>query len=146
MGYRKQYPQTYGIWCAMKTRCNNPKAINYQNYGGRGIRVCSEWQTFEGFFADMGESNGLTLDRIDVNGDYEPINCKWSTRKEQGNNKRNNIIIEFGGKRLTAMQWSETTGIGESTIRKRIRLGWPAEKTLTEKPVIGRNQTWSKAA
>lgn len=146
MGYRKQYPRTYGIWCAMKTRCGNPNAVNYANYGGRGIRVCSEWQTFEGFFADMGESNGLTLDRIDVNGDYEPSNCKWSTRKEQGNNKRNNNVIELNGKRMTAMQWSEQTGIGESTIRKRIRLGWPVEKVLTEKPVIGRNQTWSKAA
>jgi hypothetical protein len=130
----------------MKTRCSNPNAVNYANYGGRGIRVCSEWQTFEGFFADMGESNGLTLDRIDVNGDYEPSNCKWSTRKEQGNNKRNNNVIELNGKRMTAMQWSEQTGIGESTIRKRIRLGWPVEKVLTEKPVIGRNQTWSKAA
>lgn len=136
----------YAIWCAMMTRCTNSNAVNYANYGGRGIKVCDRWQSFENFYADMGDANGLTLDRIDVNGNYEPSNCRWATRKEQGNNKRNNRVIEFEGKRLTAMQWSEATGIGEATIRKRIRLGWPAEKTLTEKPVIGRNQTWSKAA
>ena len=130
----------------MMTRCTNPHAMNYSNYGGRGIKVCDRWKNFENFYADMNDANGLTLDRVDVNGDYEPSNCRWATRKEQGNNKRNNVVIEFSGERMTAMQWSERTGIGEGTIRKRIRLGWPVEKVLTEKPVIGRNQTWSKAA
>ena len=136
----------YAAWCAMMTRCTNQNSIAYANYGGRGIKVCDRWKSFENFYADMGDANGLTLDRIDVNGNYEPSNCRWATRKEQGNNKRNNNVIEFDGKRMTAMQWSDATGIGESTIRRRLRLGWPVEKALTEKPVVGRNQTWSKAA
>jgi hypothetical protein len=142
MGRSKEY----AAWSAMMTRCTNSNAVNYADYGGRGIKVCDRWKAFENFYADMGDANGLTLDRVDVNGDYEPNNCRWATRKEQGNNKRNNVVIEFSGERMTAMQWSERTGIGEGTIRKRIRLGWPVERVLTEKPVIGRNQTWSKAA
>ena len=144
---KEKYKKTYSIWCAMRTRCNNPNVANYVNYGGRGIRVCKEWDDFYVFLADMGEAKeDDTIERIDCNGNYEPNNCKWATRKEQGNNKRNNRVIELNGKRMTAMQWSDATGIGESTIRRRLRLGWPVEKALTEKPVVGRNQTWSKAA
>lgn len=144
--HRMRQSKEYAAWSAMMTRCTNPNAINYADYGGRGIKVCDRWKNFENFYADMGEANGLTLDRLDVNGDYESSNCRWATRKEQCNNKRNNLVIEFSGERMTAIQWSERTGIGEGTIRKRIRLGWPVERVLTEKPVIGRNQTWSKAA
>lgn len=82
--------QTYNAWQAMKRRCTNPKVVNYRHYGGRGIRVCPEWfNSFETFLADMGEvPEGKSLDRIDVNGNYEPGNCRWATGEEQVANRR----------------------------------------------------------
>lgn len=78
---------TYQSWRGMWTRCTNPNVKSYKDYGGRGIRICKRWESFENFLADMGERpQGLTLDRINVNGDYKPSNCKWSTRKEQAMN------------------------------------------------------------
>lgn len=140
-----RHTKEYAAWCAMWTRCTNPNAINYANYGGRGVQVCDRWKSFENFYADMGASNGLTLDRIDPDENYEPSNCRWATRKAQNNNRRNNHMIDYYGFNMTAAQWSDHTGIGESTIRRRLRLGWSVEKTLTTRPVIGRNQTWGNA-
>jgi len=131
----------YRIWSAMKTRCNNPKAENYSNYGGRGITVCDDWNSsFESFYKDMGDSNGMTIERIDNSLGYSPDNCRWASMKEQGNNKRNNNFIQFNGVMKTASQWARDTGINESCIRKRIRLGWDVDKALTEQAVVGRNQ------
>lgn len=113
----------YRIWQNMKSRCRNPKVPNYKNYGGRGIKVCDEWQDSSKFI-DWALKNGyrddLYIDRIDNNGDYEPFNCKWSTRKEQANNKTNSHFITINGDIKTMAQWVDETGIKQATLEQRI--------------------------
>jgi hypothetical protein len=125
---------TYSTWANMLTRCTNPKFEDWDRYGGRGIRVCQAWFSFEAFLADMGErpSPSHSLDRYpDQNGNYEPGNCRWATGKEQCRNRRDNNLITFNGETKTAAEWSEITGITPSTLRARTRAGWPADKCLT---------------
>jgi hypothetical protein len=89
---------THGIWLAMRNRCNNPTVKAYPRYGGRGVSVCPRWATFENFLEDMGvRPEGLTLDRKDVNGNYEPGNCRWATYEEQNNNRRDNVFVSVEG-------------------------------------------------
>lgn len=117
----------YAIWTNMKTRCSN---LGDKNYGGRGIRVCNEWQSsFENFYRDMkeGYQDSLQIDRIDVNGNYCKENCKWVTRLEQAGNKRNNIL--YRGE--TARQASLRLGGVESLVSQRIRQGWSNEDAFT---------------
>ena len=125
---------TYRIWQAMLQRCENPTDADYENYGGDGIRVCSEWHDFTAFLQDMGECPlSLSLDRIDNDGDYEPGNCRWATKQEQCNNTRRNHRITAFGKTRTLVEWGKVTGIRPSTIRKRlVDLNWPPERALTE--------------
>lgn len=133
----------YRIWSGMKKRCENPNAERYPHYGGRGITVCKEWNTFESF-RDWALNNGynekLSIDRKDLNKGYEPSNCKWSTDKEQANNTSRSHTVEFNGETHTISEWSEITGITRRTLNKRINNGWSPERALTEKPVIGKNQ------
>lgn len=105
----------------MKTRCNNPNVRDYANYGGRGIRVCESWDSFASFLKDMGETyrDGLTLDRIDCNGDYSRENCRWITIQEQQKNRRNTGLIEHLGEKKTLREWSHVLGIPHSTLMGR---------------------------
>lgn len=122
---------TYKCWREMLKRCKNKNCISYPNYGGRGISVCDRWNTFVNFFADMGvKPPKMQIDRKEVNGNYEPSNCKWSTLSEQANNKRNSVFIEYDGERHTLPDWSRLTGVPFWRLRRRFILGWSAERIL----------------
>lgn len=125
----------YHRWLDMRQRCSNPKNSRYSDWGGRGITVCDEWQQFEPF-RDWALANGyrddLTLDRIDVNGNYEPSNCRWITNKEQCNNKRVNSLLTYNGKTQTISQWADEVNINPLTLGARIKNGWSTERALTE--------------
>ena len=121
----------YGI----RERCNNPNHKEYKNYGGRGIKVCEEWDNLNNFrewALNSGYREGLTIDRINVNGNYEPNNCRWVSMKVQQNNRRNNHYITYRGETHTLMEWSEITGINYDCLKTRINtLKWSIEKALT---------------
>jgi len=124
----------YSTWQRMISRCCNSLNSGYNDYGGRGITVCERWQKFENFLADMGQrpSKEYSIDRIDVNGNYCPENCRWATPKEQANNKRSNRLLGFNGIVMNMTQWAEKLGVNMKTIHDRIdRYGWTIEKTLT---------------
>jgi len=130
------YSPTHISWTAMKRRCNNPHSKDYKNWGGRGIKVCARWaNSFENFLADMGEKpEGLTLERKNNDRNYEPENCKWATRKEQGRNSRNNHMVEYQGKIQCIAAWAEEKGVAAKTLQTRIQqLHWPVESALTQK-------------
>lgn len=129
----------YKLWKDMKGRCYRKNNKRYADYGGRGIQVCQEWRDdFMAFYRDMGECpDGLSLDRIDNDGDYCSENCRWATDLEQANNKRNNIILEFEGKALTITQWANELGIKRDTLAARYKIGWSVERMLTT-PVRGK--------
>ena len=107
----------------MIRRCNEEQHYNYKNYGGRGIKVCERWMSdFWNFVEDMGEkpSQAYSLDRIDNDGNYSPDNCKWSTSKEQNNNRRGRVNITYNGKTQSLSEWSRETGIKFITLSKRL--------------------------
>ncbi len=124
--------KTYQSWSLMKQRCLNPKNDRYKNYGGRGITFCKRWSNFKNFLEDMGEKpKGLTLERINNNGNYEPSNCKWATPKEQSNNMRRNVLIKFRGKTGTISYWAEKMNIERYSLGRRLRAGWSVKRALT---------------
>lgn len=123
-------------WRSMMKRCYYVKDISFKNYGGRGITVCDEWHNPLNFFRDMESSYfpGATLDRIDVNGNYFPENCRWATIDQQANNKRTNLRVSALGETLTVSQWAKKTGMSKQTIRERVVSGWPHELAVTVTP------------
>jgi|GEM_PF-3001522 len=131
---RKRVPER-GIWQSMNHRCHDPKTKAFHTYGGRGIRVCDRWRaSFEAFLADMGPrpSPRHSIDRIDVNGNYEPGNCRWATPKEQGRNKRDNRMLTAFGRTQCMAAWAEELGVTTGFIGDRIdELGWSVEEALT---------------
>ena len=124
----------YRIWSNMKTRCENPNRKDYKRYGQRGVKVCEEWSDFLTFYEwaiNNGYKDGLTLDRIDANSNYEPSNCRWATAKEQGNNRTNNHLITYNGETKTIAQWAEERNINHDTLYSRInRMNWDIGRAL----------------
>ena len=148
-GYRKT--RLYKVWCDIKTRCYNPNNFDYPRYGGRGITMCNEWKddfvAFHDWAIDTGYDKNAprgqcTLDRIDVNGNYCPENCRWIDIEQQQNNRRDNVLIEYNGEIKTMAQWSKYLNLSYEMIRQRIQLyGWSVERAFTEPPRhSGRNK------
>lgn len=131
--YIKANRRTKTCWADMMRRCYNPKAQKFRHWGGRGIRVCERWHEFKNFLGDMGEApHGLTLDRIDNNGDYEPDNCRWATYKQQLRNRRTNRLITAGGVTKTLAEWAVDLGVSETCIWHRLRVGWEPEVAVSK--------------
>lgn len=131
-----KHTRLYRIWSNMKGRCCTSTNHAYDRYGGRGISVCQEWmsdfKTFYEWAMSSGYSENLSIDRIDVNGNYEPSNCRWATPKEQSDNKRSNILITIDGITLDLQQWCDKIGINRSTVLTRVRMcGWDYISALT---------------
>ena len=122
----------YKAWQSMKDRCYNPDNENFHNYGGRGIIVWEEWFYFDRFFKDMGHrpGQGYSLERNDVNGNYEPGNCRWATAVEQSNNKRCNQFYTFNGKTSTVAQIAREVGLNPASIWTRLNRGLTIEEAV----------------
>lgn len=129
-------------WSMMKQRCCNPRCKSYLSYGGRGIAVCPRWlESFEAFFADMGEAPpGASLDRIDNDGDYEPSNCRWADVRTQGSNRRTSRRLYARGESLTVAEWARRLGCPTTTIWSRLKAGDSAEDALFGKHHRGRRR------
>ena len=125
----------HNVWKNMRERCMNPAHKNFAIYGGRGIKMCDEWlNSFGSFYTwsiNNGYSDDLTLDRIDVDGNYEPSNCRWVTQKDQCNNTHRNIVVTVNDETHTLKQWAELFGLKYGTIVSRVSRGWDPIKALT---------------
>jgi hypothetical protein len=133
----------YNIWIDMKKRCYDTKNNRYNRYGGRGITVCDEWKenfiAFRNWAYENGYAEGLSLDRIDNNGNYEPSNCRWATMKEQANNQNHTLKIKYKGEIKTLTEWAEILGIKRHTLYHRIyKRGWTIERAFSEKVSLDR--------
>ena len=126
----------YSVWNAMMSRCYNNNSKSYKCYGGRGIAVCDEWhdpKTFVEWSIKNGFKEGLTIDRKDNNGNYEPSNCRWVTRKAQMNNYSRNHLLTYNGKTQTVKQWADEKGIKYTTLLMRInKLHWSIEQAINK--------------
>lgn len=133
--------RTYRSWLHMNQRCNNPNNTSWPSYGGRGIKICSEWEDFVIFLQDMGERpDGMTLDRINNDGNYEPSNCRWATVSQQADNTSKTVYLTYEGQIKTVMQWAEEFGMKHSTLYSRVfQQGKTVDQALTI-PVIRRRK------
>ena len=132
--HMKSYSNLYYRWQSMKGRCYNKNNPKYKHYGGRGIKMCDEWlsdfMVFYNWSIKTGYREDLTIDRIDVNGNYEPSNCRWASDTVQRNNKRNTVYINCNGKTQSVAQWSRDLKIPSTTIRSRHNRGWTDKECL----------------
>lgn len=133
---KEKMTPTYNSWRSMKARCYDSSAISYKNYGGRGITVCPEWiNDFARFLKDMGERpEGTQIDRLDVNGNYTPENCRWATRKQDSRNRRTTRNLTIDGVTQTSVDWSEQLNVDLKLINNRLRRGYSDKEALFGKP------------
>ena len=129
---QRQHFSEYLTWRQMRDRCFNPSSHDYHKYGGRGITVCEEWRhSFVTFFTDMGpRPDGLTIERINNDGNYDPENCRWATVKEQARNTRFTRHITFAGKTMCMKDWAKHLGLSYTAFRERVAK-WPIEKAIS---------------
>lgn len=128
----------YNVWVSMRRRCNCKTSAEYSSYGGRGILICKEWDDFEVFekwslengYDETAPKGVCTLDRIDVNGNYEPSNCRWISLSEQGNNRRNTIRLTYNGKTQTLLEWANELGMSHDNLYNRYYEGWDVDRLL----------------
>jgi len=136
----------FGIRSSMIKRCTNPSCDRYKDYGGRGIKVCAEWMDDFDAFADWAKANGyevgLTIDRINNDGDYEPDNCRWITKREQNRNKRTNFIVTYHGESKPLVSWCEELGLRYDPIHNRITKGWDVAEAF-ETPLASEHESFS---
>lgn len=127
----------YRVWISMRARCERVTHPNYHHYGGRGVRVCSRWRSYAAFREDMGSAyaEGLSIDRIDNDGDYEPSNCRWATNHEQARNTRRNRHVLVGGVTMCVADAARATGICARTLRSRLASGIPADRAIDPAPI-----------
>jgi hypothetical protein len=125
--------KAYTTWSNVKSRCTNPKSSHFEHYGRRGIKMCARWiDSFENFLEDMGDRPpGMTIERINNDGDYEPGNCRWASHKEQMNNTRGNRFLTFNGITKTISQWAISIGLHPNGLAKRLERGWTLQLALT---------------
>lgn len=134
MSNSNRYSPTYVSWLCMRKRCTDAGHVNAKHYVRRGITICPRWNDYALFLADMGERpNGLSLERVDNNGNYSPENCRWATHVEQCSNRRSNVFITWLGDTYTLKQWSELLELPYKTLWMRKAAGWPVERMLTER-------------
>ena len=136
-----RHTRIYRIWCLMKGRCNSKSSNSYYNYGARGITICKEWEESPIAFYNWAMANGyrddLSIDRIDNNGNYEPSNCKWSTKQEQNKNQRRTRFITYKGQKKCLADWAKEFGIDKHTLSYRLNRGWKIEKALGINALLG---------
>lgn len=122
----------YHSWQTAKERCHNPNNPGYQFYGKRGIVMCAKWrQSFQAFYQDMGpRPEGMSLDRIDPNGNYEPGNVRWATDKQQQRNKRSNRLVTYKGETMTVVDWAERLGLSYVALTHRLNRGWKIDRAF----------------
>ena len=141
-----RHDRLYLVWMDMRRRCSDKKDSNYSRYGGRGIKVCDEWKEYSAFkywayqsgYNPDAKYGKCTIDRIDTNGNYCPGNCRWADAKTQNNNRRNNRVIEFNGKKQTLKQWTEELNLNYGMIDKRLNAGWDVERAFSQPQRITR--------
>lgn len=128
----------YRLWIDMRRRCENQSREHYERYGGRGVRVCERWQIFENFYNDMGPrpSAQHTIDRKNVDGNYEPGNCRWALPTIQANNRSNNRLVNYRGETMTLRNALRAAGdvVRKDTARRRLEIGWPVERAVETPP------------